>query len=36
LHQADQATADRLHREVLDQLGILPLGADGGFIEDSF
>lgn len=36
LHQADQATADRLHRQVLDELGILSIDADGGFIEDSF
>ena len=36
LHQADQAAADRLHRIVLDDLGLLPIDADGGFIEESF
>ena len=36
LHQADQETADRLHRDVLDELGILSADADGAFIEDSF
>jgi molybdenum cofactor biosynthesis enzyme MoaA len=36
LHQADQPAADRIHREVLDDLGILAQGADGAFIEESF
>lgn len=36
LHQADQGAADRLHRVVLDELGLLPLGAPGTFVEDSF
>jgi len=36
LHQADQAAADRLHREVLDELDILPLDAAGAFIEEAF
>ncbi len=36
LHQADQPAADRLHREVLDELDILPLGAEGAFIEEAF
>jgi len=36
LHQADQAAADRLHRIVLDRLGILALDEAGDFVEDSF
>jgi MoaA/NifB/PqqE/SkfB family radical SAM enzyme len=36
LHQADQAAADRLHRIVLDRLGLLPLDAEGSWIEESF
>lgn len=36
LHQSDQPAADRLHREVLDDIGLLPLGATGTFWEESF
>lgn len=36
LHQKDQAAADRMHREVLDELGILGIEDDGAFIEESF
>lgn len=36
LHQKDQAVADRLHREVLDELDVLPLDAPGAFIEEAF
>jgi len=36
LHQADQPAADRLHRIVLDRLGILGLDEAGDFVEDSF
>jgi MoaA/NifB/PqqE/SkfB family radical SAM enzyme len=36
LHQADQPAADRLHRLVLDRLDLLPLDADGSWIEESF
>jgi molybdenum cofactor biosynthesis enzyme MoaA len=36
LHQSDQPAADRLHREVLDELGLLPMGAAGAFIEEAF
>lgn len=36
LHQDDQPAADRLHREVLDELAILPLDASGDFIEEAF
>ncbi len=36
LHQADQPAADRLHREVLDELQILKKDAVGAFIEESF
>ena len=36
LHQADQPAADRLHRIVLDQLGVLGLDEAGTFVEDSF
>lgn len=36
LHQADQPAADRLHRIVLADLDLLPIDADGGFIEESF
>jgi MoaA/NifB/PqqE/SkfB family radical SAM enzyme len=36
LHQADQPAADRLHRAVLDELGILDMGATGDFVEGGF
>lgn len=36
LNQSDQAAADRLHREVLDELGVLALDAPGNFHEESF
>ncbi len=36
LHQADQAAADRLHRIVLDRLGVLGMDEAGNFVEDSF
>jgi len=36
LHQADQPAADRLHRHVLDRLGLLGLDANGTWIEESF
>lgn len=36
LHQEDQATADRLHREVLERLRILAPGEPGAFISESF
>ncbi len=36
LHQKEQATADRLHRVVLDEHGVLGLTEAGAFIEDAF
>ncbi len=36
LHQADQPAADRLHRLVLNDLDLLPLDAEGSWIEESF